>query len=430
MAQGVTRVLLVAHYFPPDGGAGTQRPASFSRALPDFGIELAVVTRAVDDAARGRWEPRDDSIETGGHRVAVHRALRRGNETWTDALERVTREVAQGFAPDIVLATVGPFEHARIAFAVPSAASVVDLRDPWALDGWMVHRHWFALRAELGRMRQTLERADGVVANVPGARDAFSALAPRRGMLPYAVVTNGWEEHDFPAPSAVEPSARWRLRMSGTFLSGDFATVAPWKRPLHLLRCAGERIDRRGRSPYFLLQALAALRAEGHPSGRDALLEFAGHSDQATERLVAESPVADSVRLLGYIPHSDSVRFIREADALVLPMHGLPHGGRARMVPGKLYEYLATGRPILGLTPHGDARDWISEDPRSAVADPCSVDSIKSALVRLHAGWADGSARPSVRTARAESCTRRRQASILAAYLHTVAARHRAATRR
>lgn len=425
MAQGVIRVLMVAHYFPPDGGAGTQRPASFCRSLPDFGIKLAVVTRAVDDAARGRWEPRDDSIDAGGRGVAVHRATLAGNESWTDALERLTREVARSFAPDIVLVTLGPFEHARIAFSVPTAASVVDLRDPWALDGWMVHRHRLALRAELGRMRRALTEADGVVANVPGARDAFRTLAPRIGALPYAVVTNGWEESDFATPVDVPRGDRWRVRMSGTFLSADFAPVAAWKRPFRMLRASGERIDRRGRSPHFLLEALAALSAEGHPAGRDALLEVAGHADHATEQLVAASPVADRVRLLGYIPHAESVRFIREAHALVLPMHGLPSGGRARMVPGKLYEYLAAGRPILGLAPEGDARDWISEDPRSAIADPCSVEGIKAALVRLHAGWRDGTTGASERTARTASFTRRRQAELLADYLHTVVERRR-----
>jgi len=86
MAEGLTRLLLVAHYFPPDGGAGTQRPASFCRFLPALGFEVEVVTRAVADTERGHWEPRDDSVDANDRHVRINRAEREAGESWTDAL--------------------------------------------------------------------------------------------------------------------------------------------------------------------------------------------------------------------------------------------------------------------------------------------------------------------------------------------------------
>ena len=50
---------------------------------------------------------------------------------------------------------------------------------------------------------------------------------------------------------------------------------------------------------------------------------------------------------------------MRSADLLFLPMQDVP--GRAGLVPGKTYEYLAAGRPILAAVPEGDARDLLSE---------------------------------------------------------------------
>ena len=61
---------------------------------------------------------------------------------------------------------------------------------------------------------------------------------------------------------------------------------------------------------------------------------------------------------------------IRAADLLLLPMHDLPNGNRARLVPCKTYEYLASGRPILAALPEGDARDLLAGNRRSTSAAP------------------------------------------------------------
>ena len=61
---------------------------------------------------------------------------------------------------------------------------------------------------------------------------------------------------------------------------------------------------------------------------------------------------------------------IRSADLLFLPMHALPRGVRAGLVPTKTYEYAASGRPILAAVPEGDARDFLVELGTAAVVDP------------------------------------------------------------
>ncbi|MFM7260346.1 MAG: glycosyltransferase [bacterium] len=429
------KVLLVAHYFPPDGGPGAQRPASFARYLPSLGWDVTVVTRAQDHARNAVYDPYDASLvawSEGAPGVRIERATApdapgsggRGGG-WTSALTAKAVEVAASWRPDVALATLSPFDLADAAFAVRArtgACAVIDLRDPWALDGWFVSRHWFEHRRELAHMARALESSDGVVANVPGARDAFSRIAPRAGRVPYAVVTNGWEESDFHALDDVPQGDTWRLRVAGNFLSTDFQRFSTAKRAWRLLRVAGEPIDGRGRSPYFLLSALESLRSDAHPAGRETIVEIAGNVDPLTRRVIDDSGFADRVRTPGFMPHDRCTEFAATSDALVLAMHGLPAGARARMVPGKFYEYLATGRPILGLAPEGDARDWLREDPRSRVADPCSAASIRDALIAMHDAWRRGEAVASRRIPLAARFTRRAQAEALAAYLHEVCA--------
>ena len=76
---------------------------------------------------------------------------------------------------------------------------------------------------------------------------------------------------------------------------------------------------------------------------------------------------------------------MRHADALFLPLHGLPPGRRSLIVPGKTYEYLAAGRPIVGCLPEGDARDLVERSRLGFCAHSCRSHEIAAALKRL---WA------------------------------------------
>jgi glycosyltransferase involved in cell wall biosynthesis len=89
--------------------------------------------------------------------------------------------------------------------------------------------------------------------------------------------------------------------------------------------------------------------------------------------------------MLGYVDHRTAIGEMVGADALFLPMHDIPSGRRARIVPGKTYEYLASGRPILAAVPPGDGRDLIVEMDAGRIADPTDVDGLARAIVSLAA---------------------------------------------
>jgi glycosyltransferase involved in cell wall biosynthesis len=86
------------------------------------------------------------------------------------------------------------------------------------------------------------------------------------------------------------------------------------------------------------------------------------------------------VRRRGYLPHADTIALMRSADLLFLPMHDLPAGTRARIVPGKTYEYLATGRPILAAVPDGDARDLLARSGGVTLCRPADTAAMARAI--------------------------------------------------
>ncbi len=114
------------------------------------------------------------------------------------------------------------------------------------------------------------------------------------------------------------------------------------------------------RSPVYLLQALDRLAAEQPSLAGTLELHLAGALSESDRELAARSSVRVVVH--GYVSHADAVALLRSADLLFLPMHTPPPGVRSASMPGKTYEYLASGRPILAAVPEGDARDLLRRD--------------------------------------------------------------------
>ena len=102
------------------------------------------------------------------------------------------------------------------------------------------------------------------------------------------------------------------------------------------------------------------------------------------------------VRFLGYLPHTQSVALIRSADLLFLPMHKIRSGARAGIVPGKTFEYLATGKPILAAVPEGDARDLVQAAGTGLVCEPDDVTAMVRIIRAEIARWESGEPAPAV----------------------------------
>jgi glycosyltransferase involved in cell wall biosynthesis len=115
------------------------------------------------------------------------------------------------------------------------------------------------------------------------------------------------------------------------------------------------------------LEALAR-RLSYEPGRRGHVtLVIAGPYGEEYEARVRELDLADIVRFVGPLPNAEARRLQREADVLLLVRNEGP--GYEAMVPGKLYEYLAAGRPIVAMVGTSEA-SGIARDCGAAVAAP------------------------------------------------------------
>jgi glycosyltransferase involved in cell wall biosynthesis len=131
-------------------------------------------------------------------------------------------------------------------------------------------------------------------------------------------------------------------------------------------------------------------------------------------------------RLHGYLPHREITKLLQSADLLFLPMHDLPDGVRSGLIPGKTYEYLAAGPPILGAVPHGDARDLLLEAGNALICSPRDVAAMAELIEGEVARWREGRRTPPPRPDVVARYDRRRQTGDLAGVLDAVIAARRA----
>jgi glycosyltransferase involved in cell wall biosynthesis len=194
-------------------------------------------------------------------------------------------------------------------------------------------------------------------------------------------VPNGWDAADFEATSRAgdvpENDGAFRIAYVG-YSHVDSGTRHRLTRVARsLLGGATRGLDILSRSHLQLMEAVELLREREPGLAARIEMHLAGPSPADTDR-------SEGVTHHGYLDHAASVALLRSADLLFLSMHDLPVGVRARTVPGKTYEYLASGRPIMAALPDGDARDLLAGLDGARVCRPrdiaCLAEGIRAAM--------------------------------------------------
>jgi hypothetical protein len=401
MAQGTgPRILVFAYHFPPMGGAGAQRAIKLVRRLAELGWEPVVVTR--EGRADERYNPRDeqlvielpaglevhrvpgpepDLIHGNGWSSRVERLVGRVDARarwWAESAERTALAIGGRF--DLVHAFLEPYETATAATAVAARLGIpwiADLQDPWALDEVRVQITRLHAAQDRRRMRRGLRTAAAVVMNTGEAARAVARELPEfRGRRVHAI-PNGFDAREWSVPPAERFDGAFRIVHTGTLHT---AIGLAHRRSAKAHRVLGGRlaeVDMLTRSHVFLLEALDSLIAD-RPELADRIeLHLAG---LLTDTDLAAAAGRAYVRPRGFLSHADTVELIRSADLLFLPMHDLPPGTAARIVPCKTYEYLASERPILAAVPDGDARDLLSRSPGVHVCRPADVAAMRASV--------------------------------------------------
>lgn len=435
-----TNVLFVSYHFPPIGGSGAQRPARMVRFFPEFGVFPVVVT--APGAGEERWTPRDETLSSDipadtpiwrvppeppsstGWRQRGERWLRikdAWSKSWIEGAVATGIRAAAEHDIDLIYVWMQPYQSAEVGERLSKALGkpwVADLGDPWALDEMMIYPTAIHRRLERRQMRRRLSTATSIVMSTNEAARLVREELPELADRPILAIPNGWDARDFDVPALPREDDRIRIVHTG-YLHTDLGLRQRRTRLVRALLGGDVRgVEILARSHVYLIRALEHLRAT-RPEIADAVeLHFAGVLSESDHAVLKRWP---RVVLHGYVDHRTSIALMRSADFVFLPMHELPPGRPASVVPGKTYEYAASGAPILAAIPDGDARELLRVVGTAVLCQPTDVEAIAEAIAERYEARRRGDPAPTLNEAPLATLEYRELARRLAEVLRAAA---------
>ncbi|MCB0487405.1 MAG: glycosyltransferase family 4 protein, partial [Cyclobacteriaceae bacterium] len=249
----------------------------------------------------------------------------------------------------------------RLKRKFPNIKWIADFRDPWSewdlldtlsLSGWAKSRHQ---KLE----NEVLTTADRVITIAPYHVARFEELGNRKVEL----ITNGFDEEDFLQTQSVT-NTKFTIRHIGV-------------------------VDEL-RDPKPFIEALKISMEQNPDMGKNVSVEFIGNVNSRFQKLIADDRgLSQIVTFTPNIPHSELLAVYSQTDLMLLVLaHTTIAPGN---LPGKFFEYLASGKPILGIGPtEGDAAEILKQTNAGVILERPDVQQIANAIDRYYKQWAAG----------------------------------------
>ncbi len=383
------RVLVISYYWPPTGGSGVQRWVKFAKYLPQEGWQPVIYTPenpeqlAVDETLASEIPAEAEIIRTrivepyelykkflrkSGHsREAVEvnpvnaqdksflqKAAMwvRGNFfrpdprcLWIRPSVKFLKKYLEEHPVDLIVSTGPPQSMHIIGMKLARETGlpwIADFRDPWTKIFYFKH---LAMTRATGRWHKRMEKkvldeATAVVAVSPLVQQEFQAMTQTSVEL----ITNGFDECDF------EDGDKGRSAAGGP--DKDFVIT-------HTGLFAADG------NPTVLWEVLAE-KCSKDPGFKKLLkIKLIGKTDIQITGAIGQAGLAENLIDLGYQPHSRAIAEQQKASLLILPLRKEPE--YKAVLPGKLFEYLASWRPVLGIGQPDGAMSMILNQTKTGV---------------------------------------------------------------
>jgi glycosyltransferase involved in cell wall biosynthesis len=415
-------VIMVANAFPPYGVAGVYRPLRFVRHLaktgwctrvittnpycyerydPDLLDSVPSETKIIRVRKRDPWQAMQTwrgqriykklsgaSAETVDRIRAAHSAPLRsmirkmiqaaaacyyqpdGEKRWIGPAVEATVKLCARKRPNVIWATASPLSAwivAQRASAITGVPYVLDLRDPIGLSYYepdLKQPEWVKRRTKR-LMYQLFKGAQSVVFLFDSVAESYYRVFPGALDVPKVyIIPNGYDG----TISEFAPT------------TGDKFTV------LYAGTVGSYRYD-------TLLQALASFKKADPGKAGTLRFHFVGEGMDDLAQQAAMLGLSDIVATSGPTSHAEITRLEREADALLV-LGRLPSiKGYELFAGAKVFNYLKTNRPIIGVLPQDETKKILDRVGVSTVASVDAPPEIVAILRQLWDAWSEGNLR-------------------------------------
>ena len=143
------------------------------------------------------------------------------------------------------------------------------------------------------------------------------------------------------------------------------------------------------RNPEILWQTLAELVVDIPSFKDDFELKLIGTVSESVLQSIEENSLNSFLHNLGYVSHAEAIAAQRKSQVLLLLEIDSP--ATKAIIPGKLFEYMVSGRPILALGPEGaDFADILKETNTGIFITYQERQKLKSTLIELYSQFLNG----------------------------------------
>lgn len=357
------KVLIITYYWPPAGGPGVQRWLKFVKYLPDFGIQPIVYVPEnptypiVDEGLLGEvsdkavilkrkiTEPyqlaaifskkNTKGISSGiipnqKKQTFLQKALLwvRGNIfipdarfLWVKPSAGFLKKYIQQNGIDTIITSGPPHSLHLIGLQLKEELPVkwfADFRDPWTTIGYhsALKLSAYAEKKHKDLEKKVLITADTIIVTSKTTKTEFQAITSK----PIEVITNGYDVENVEKRSLDE---KFTLAHIGSFLSD--------------------------RNPKILWESLQELVTENEPFAQHFQLKLIGKVSQEILDSIAGYHLMGYCDNLGYVSHKEAIEHQRKSQVLLLIE--IDSEETKSIIPGKLFEYMVSERPIIAIGP-------------------------------------------------------------------------------
>lgn len=414
--------LFVAYHYPPIRSGGVERTLKFTRYLPEFGYRPVVLTTSafgrpqMEDGALRAWEPlqtyrflfnrgihaqpppstaRTRFPLAGTIRLVGRRFLvPDGQITWAPAAALKALRYLRRHPVDLICTTSPPASAHLAGLFLQRRTGlpwVADFRDSWIYDPLDPELENRRFRREFERRLEkwVVSAADAVIATTEISAEYFGKAYPDSdGKI--EVITNGFDPGEAEADSSCPEGPLGESAGSVPDpQAGSRNERTPG--PLRLLHTGSFSGSHPQRSPKALFAALVSLLQGDEEWRRRIRLELVGSLNAPEQEAAAPLLDAGVAAIPGEVDRESALELQRRADVLLLVDHARPWP--SSNVPGKFFEYAATGRPILALCGEGMVARMMARLGAGICVPPDDEEQIRGALVRLYREHREGEMR-------------------------------------
>ena len=394
------KILLITYYWPPAGGSGVQRWLKFIKYFSCFGIDPIVYTvenpnYAVEDKSllsevpadlqvlrEPIWEPNNvlsrfknnkknqsagflnpdpSFIQRQMHYIRANYFIPDARKYWIRPSVRKLSAFLKENPVDVIISTGPPHSVHMIGAELKRISGVkwlADFRDPWTNIDYF---HNLPLTEGARKKHHELEskvltEADAVLVVGKTMREEFID----RNQNTY-VISNGFDQQVVRGEVAMD--AKFSISHIG-MMNAD-------------------------RNPKIFWQALRELIDENEDFSRDLSVKLIGKCDDEVYQSVETFGLNEYVNFVAYVAHKDVLKFQRSSQLLLLAVNNVPSS--RSVITGKIFEYLQSKRPIIGIGPvDGDLAEILNETEAGKMVDFDDLLSLKNTLAEYYEAFKAG----------------------------------------